>query len=256
MKVAALQSLRNKLKNNQPVFGLWVTLESATITEIAVHCKLDWVVIDAEHGHLDWHDLLEHIRAAVRSSTVVLVRISNIDEGLIKRVLDIGADGIVIPHIETVEELEKALLFARYPKAGIRGIGAERATLWGTQFAEHVNDAERNLMVIPIIESVKGGQHIDELVKVPGVDIFFFGPADYSASAGYAGEWEGPGVAEEINKVKEKIIAAGKTCGVMTRSKDELKARYAQGFRMMALGSDTGLLIKNIKSAFLNDNEY
>lgn len=248
MKTNALQSMRKKLAEQQTVYGIWVTLESASITEIAVHCGLDWVVIDAEHGHMDWRDINDHVRAAVRSNTVVLVRISNIDEGIIKRVLDIGADGIVVPHIESAAEWNKALSYARYPPAGIRGIGAERATKWGSAFSQHVKDANENLMMIPIIESVKGGNHIEEIIQVPGTEIIFFGPADFSASAGFAGEWEGGDVAASIQQIKNNIIAAGKHCGVMARSKEDLQHRVQQGFRMLSIGADAGLLLKNIKS--------
>jgi 2-keto-3-deoxy-L-rhamnonate aldolase RhmA len=250
MKTTALQLMRKKLAEHHGVYGLWVTLESPAITEIAVHCGLDWVIVDAEHGHMDWHNIVEHIRAAVRSNTVVLVRISNIDEGIIKRVLDIGADGIVVPHIESAADWKKALLYARYPPAGIRGIGAERATKWGSAFAQHVKDADEHLLMIPIIESVKGGNNIDEIIAVEGTEVVFFGPADYSASAGYAGEWEGKGIAEAIDEAKNKIVAAGKNCAVMARSKDDLNHRYRQGFRMLSIGADAGLLLKTIKSFF------
>src|SRR3954470_1469511 len=99
MKITAIKKLNAKLAANEPVLGLWVTLESPSITEMAVALGLDWVVIDAEHGHLDWKEIVEHIRATVRSNTVALVRISQIDVGLIKRALDIGADGIVVPWV-------------------------------------------------------------------------------------------------------------------------------------------------------------
>src|SRR6267154_4593068 len=85
MKVSAIQKLRRKLAANEPVYGLWVTLESASITGMAVALGMDWVVVDAEHGHLDWKDILEHIRATVRSDTVVLVRVAELNVGLIKR---------------------------------------------------------------------------------------------------------------------------------------------------------------------------
>ncbi|MBX3256879.1 MAG: hypothetical protein KF862_22270 [Chitinophagaceae bacterium] len=250
MKTTALQSMRKKLAEHHTLYGLWVTLESPSITEIAVHCGLDWIIVDAEHGHLDWHNITEHIRAAVRSNTVVLVRISHIDEGIIKRVLDIGADGIVVPHIESAADWNRALSYARYPPAGIRGIGAERATKWGSGFAQHVKDANENLMMIPMIESVKGGEHIDEIIAADHTEIIFFGPADYSASAGYAGEWEGKGIAETINNIKNKIIAAGKNCGVMARTKEDVQHRRQQGFRMLSIGADAGLLLKTIKSFF------
>ena len=250
MKTDALRLLRKKIQRKECVYGIWITLESASITEIAVACSLDWVVIDAEHGHLDWQNILEHIRAAVRSNTVVLVRISNIDEGIIKRVLDIGADGIVVPHIESAADWKRALSYARYPPAGIRGIGAERATKWGSNFSQHVKDADEHLLMIPIIESVTGGDNIDEIIAIKGTEIVFFGPADYSASAGYAGEWEGSGIAEAIDGVKNKIVAAGKNCGVTVKSKDDLNHRHKQGFRMLSIGADTGLLLKTITSFF------
>src|ERR1700751_5993901 len=97
MNTAALKKFREKLATDQPVYGLWVTLESASITEMAVALGLDWIVIDAEHGHLDWKEIVEHIRAAVRSETVVLVRLAELNCGLIKRALDLGAEGVVVP---------------------------------------------------------------------------------------------------------------------------------------------------------------
>src|ERR1044071_3424092 len=115
MKIAAITKLREKLAADQPTYGLWVSLESPAITEIAVALGLDWVVIDAEHGHLDWKEIAEHIRATARSETVALVRLPELNCGAIKRALDIGADGIVIPFVETAEQLRQAVRFARYP---------------------------------------------------------------------------------------------------------------------------------------------
>src|SRR3954451_710525 len=103
MKANALRVFRSKVSNREPVYGLWVTLESASISEMAVALGLDWVVVDAEHGHLDWRDIISHVRAAVRSDTVVLVRVAELSIGLIKRALDIGADGVVVPWVESAE---------------------------------------------------------------------------------------------------------------------------------------------------------
>src|SRR6266536_3324942 len=108
MNTAALKRFRQKLATDQPVYGLWVTLESASITEMAVALGLDWVVIDAEHGHLDWKEIVEHLRAAVRSDTVCLVRVAECNVGLIKRALDIGADGVVVPWVESADQLRSA----------------------------------------------------------------------------------------------------------------------------------------------------
>src|ERR1044071_9197505 len=109
MKIGAIKALREKLAAGREVYGLWITLESASIPEMAVALGLDWIVIDAEHGHLDWKEILEHIRATVRSETVVLVRVAELNAGLIKRALDIGADGVVIPWIKTAKKLKRAM---------------------------------------------------------------------------------------------------------------------------------------------------
>src|SRR5947209_18236057 len=114
MKTSALHALRQKLTANLPVFGLWVTLESPSVTEMAVALGLDWVVIDAEHGSLDWRDIVEHLRAAVRSDTVALVRVAELNGGLIKRALDLGAAGVVIPWVEAADQLRQAVAFPRH----------------------------------------------------------------------------------------------------------------------------------------------
>src|SRR5262245_19453126 len=179
MKFAALQKLRQKLAVDQPGYGVWITLESPSISEMAVALGLDWIVIDAEHGHLDWNEILEHIRAAVRSDTVVLVRISELSIGLVKRVLDVGADGVVIPWIENAAQLKQALSYALYPPEGVRGIGGERATGWGQCFLEHTRQANEHVLVVPIVETVSTGRKIRDLCEADGIELFLMGPGDY-----------------------------------------------------------------------------
>ena len=246
MKVKALQKLRQKLNQNEPIYGLWVTLESASITEMAVALGLDWVVIDAEHGHLDWKDINSHIRAALRSDTVVLVRIAERSTILSKRALDIGADGIMIPWMEKVEEVEEAVRDCRYPPEGRRGIGGARATAWGQCLSEHAAEANDNVLIVPLIESIAAIPNVATMCEVDGIDLFFFGPADFSSTAGFRGQWEGPGVAEQILSLKDTINAAGKHCGVVSTSNQNLTDRLDQGFRMLALGTDSGLLLRSL----------
>jgi 2-keto-3-deoxy-L-rhamnonate aldolase RhmA len=246
MKTQALKRFRAKLANDESVYGLWVTLESGTITEMAVALGVDWVVIDAEHGHLDWKDINEHIRAGLRSDTVVLVRLAERSTALTKRALDIGADGIIIPWMETAEEVREAVRDAQYPPEGRRGIGGERATAWGQCLVEHTAEANENVLVVPLIESVAAVPNVAEMCEVDGVDVFFFGPADFSATAGFRGQWEGPGVAELILDAKDTIRAAGKNCGLLATSIENLHERLEQGFRMPGLGSDTGLLGRSL----------
>lgn len=249
MKTAALKKLRQKFADDVATFGLWVTLESPTITEIAVGLGLDWVVVDAEHGHLDWKEIIDHIRATVRSDTVALVRIAELNVGLIKRALDIGADGVVIPWIETAEQLRQAVAYSNYPVEGVRGIGGERATCWGQCMVEHTAEANENVLVVPIVETVRAIRQVPMMCQVDGVELMFFGPADLSSSAGHRGQWEGPGVAEQILQAKDTIRRSGRQCGVLATSNDNLKERQSQGFRAIGLGMDTGLFVRSIRSS-------
>ncbi len=247
MKTGSLRRLRRQLAADVPIFGLWITLESPSITEMAVALGLDWVVIDAEHGHLDWKEIVEHLRATVRSDTVALVRLAELNGGLIKRALDIGADGVVIPWVESAQQLRQALAFARYPLEGLRGIGADRATVWGHCLNEHTAEANANVFVIPIIETVQAVEQVPAMAEVEGAELFFFGPADFSASAGYRGQWEGPGVAEQLLALKDTLRRAGKHCGIMARNPADMHLRLQQGFRAIGLGMDAGILLRSLR---------
>jgi 2-dehydro-3-deoxyglucarate aldolase/4-hydroxy-2-oxoheptanedioate aldolase len=239
-------TLKRKLAEQKTTLGLWVTLEAPSITEIAVALGLDWVVIDAEHGHLDFKEILEHVRVTRNTPTTPLVRIQEIEQGLIKRVLDIGADGILVPQVYGADEVQRAVRFAKYPPWGIRGVGGERATQWGLDLRGYTQIANQETMVIPLVETIAAGEAIESILDVPGVDAIFFGPADYSSSAGHLGEWEGPGVAARLVEIKDRIRARGVPCGIMGRDIENARLRESQGFQMIGVGSDTGLLIRSV----------
>lgn len=248
MNRRAIEALRQKIASGSPALGLWVTLESPSITEIAVAMGLDWVVIDAEHGHLDWKEIMEHLRALSRSSTVGMVRIATLEAGLVKRALDIGADGVVVPWVESAAQAREAVSMATYPPEGRRGIGGERATAWGQAFIEHASEANELVLVVPIIETAEGVANSAEIAAVDGIELVFFGPADLSASYGHRGAWEGGPTAERILAVKDLTLAAGKNCGIMCRSAEDLRQRIAQRFRMVGVASDVGLVVGGLQS--------
>jgi 2-keto-3-deoxy-L-rhamnonate aldolase RhmA len=242
-------TLKSKLARGETAAGMWITLESGTITEIAVTLGFDWVVIDTEHGHLDFREVLDHLRATRGTTTTPLVRIPEVSQGTIKRVLDLGALGIIVPQVTSAEEVERAVRFAKYPPRGVRGVGGERATRWGLGLKEMTRAADRETMVVPLLETVPAGDAIDAILDVPGVDAIFFGPADYSASAGHLGEWEGPGVAERLLALQGKILARGVPCGIMATDIPNALLRREQGFQMIGLASDTGFLVRGSLAA-------
>ena len=245
------ERLKRMLAEGQTALGLWITLESATISEIAVHLGLDWVCIDLEHGELDYQEVAGHLRALRRTDTVALVRVSSVDHGQIQKAIGLGADGIIVPRIRTAEEVERAVCYAKYPPTGLRGMGVERATVWGTRIA-YARTANSKILVIPLIEHVDAGKNIDAIASVAGVDACFFGPADYSASAGFAGQWEGPGVAEELLRIKDRLRSKSIACGIVATDPANAKLRISQGFKMLGLGVDCTLLVKVLAELMSN----
>src|SRR5262249_11876475 len=129
---------------------------------------------------------------------------------------------------------------------GLGGMGGERATCGGKCLAENAAVADEHVLVVPIIETVRAGKNIEELCRVEGIELFQFGPADYSSTAGFKGQWEGPGVAEQLLAIKETIRRHGKHCGVLATSNENIQQRKEQGFRFLGIGMDAGLLLRSL----------
>lgn len=243
----AINQLRRKWQEGKQTNGLWVTMDDPSITEIAVTLGLDWVSVDMEHGHLDFKDVMGHIRAVRESGTAVLVRVHDIEQGLIKRALDMGAHGVLLPLVRSKQDLEKGFRFGRYPLQGERGIGGERNVKWGLGMEEYLSYANKETLIIPLIETRDAAEVIDDILDVPGLEAIFFGPADLSASYGYLGKWEGPGMAELIVNIRDKAKGKGICSGIMTLGADDAVKRRNQGFDMIGLGSDGGMMIRSVK---------
>jgi len=240
--------LRRKLKEGNPCLGLWVTLESATVSEVAAELGLDWICVDLEHGSLSYRDVLNHARAARGSYTAVLVRVPSATIDSVKRCLDLGIHGVILPLVRSAEDLREGFSFARYPPAGIRAIGGERALRWGLKKDEYLSFANEETMVIPNIETAESSRSIEEILDVPGLEAIFFGPTDLSASQGHFNQWEGLGVAEDILRMRELAAKRGIAFGVVAPNSEDAKKRKAQGFHMIGLGTDVDLLIRQTKS--------
>jgi 2-dehydro-3-deoxyglucarate aldolase len=242
--------LRAKWKGGETTYGLWVTLESASISEIAAEIGIDWICVDMEHGSLSYRDVVQHARAARGSGMAVLARVPATAVDTVKRCLDLGVDGVLLPLVRNADELREGFKHARYPSLGARGIGGERAVGWGLHLDEYLARANEETLVIPLIETAEAAANIDDILAVEGLEAIFFGPADLSASLGHLGVWEGPGVADDILRITKLAVERGVTAGVVGTSTEDSLRRKEQGFRMIALGSDAGMMIRQIKSQF------
>jgi 2-keto-3-deoxy-L-rhamnonate aldolase RhmA len=216
---------------------------------VAVGLGFDWVCVDMEHGHLSYRDVLEHTRVATSSEMAILVRVPDVTREAVQRVLDLGVDGVLLPLVRSPADVRAGLRYAQYPPAGARGVGGERAVRWGLRFQEYLQHANEEVLVIPIIETREAATAIEGVLEVPGVRAIFFGPADLSASFGFLGTWEGPGIAERILSIKNTAAARGIASGIVGTSIEDAAARRDQGFGLIALGSDVGLLIHQARGA-------
>ena len=238
--------MRRKLREGQPCFGIFVTLDDPTVTEVAVRSGLDWICVDMEHGHLDYGDLLNHLRAAHGSDLTVLSRVPTTSVDHVKRTLDLGAHGVVLPLIGNAEELRQGMAFGRYPPVGVRGLSNMRAADYGPMIAEYVAVADDETMIIPIIETVEASRNIDEILAVQGLEAVFFGPADLSQSYGHRAVWEGPGVAEDILRMAGLASERGIASAIMGLDVADIDRRLEQGFQIVGVGSDVYLLMKQM----------
>jgi 2-keto-3-deoxy-L-rhamnonate aldolase RhmA len=250
MKTPALDRLRRKLKAREPLYGLWCTLGAANVAEIAATLGLDWITVDMEHGHQDWGQVLEHARAVRGSETAVFVRVPEIHQSAVKRALDLGVHGVILPLVRTRADLELGMSFGRYPTAGVRGVGGERAVKWGLAFREYLSEADQQTLIIPMIETRSAAENIESLLGVPGLELIFFGPADLSASYGHLGAWEGPHIDEVILKIRAQAEKRGIGAGIIGMDAADISRRREQGFNLIGLGSDAGLIIRSANAAF------
>lgn len=242
------ENLRSKFAKNEAAYGLWVTSESTAVTEVAAILGIDWLCIDMEHGYLDYRSIAGHLTAARGTGMTVLVRPPSHDLEPMKRALDLGAHGVILPLVNSAAELRAASDHFFYPPLGRRGIGGERCVKWGLDLESYVRSANEDLLLIPMIETQSAYENLDEILAAEKIEAVFLGPGDMSASRGAVGEWEGPGVAEINLDIVRRASQKGIRAGIVARSTEEAITRVDQGFGMVSLGSDIGLMIRQIES--------
>jgi 2-dehydro-3-deoxyglucarate aldolase len=194
-------SLKAKLKNNQLTLGSWVTIGHTAVVDIMSSAGFEWLVIDLEHTSIDLstaHQLIATIQA---NNMKALVRVSKNEEVIIKRVLDMGADGIVVPMVKSQSDAKEAVDYAVYPPKGKRGVGLFRAQQYGLNFNEYKQWVNDELVIIAQIEHINAVKNIEEIVQVDGIDGIIIGPYDLSGSMGHPGEYHRDDVKQAIRDV-------------------------------------------------------
>ncbi len=239
---APKNNFKAALKSGPTQIGLWIGLGDPSVAELAAGTGFDWLVIDGEHGPNGLREVLAQLRA-VGSSAHPAVRTRDDNRAEIKQMLDIGAQTLLVPMIESGEQAREAVRSMLYPPHGVRGVGAALACASAySKIADHLHTANDEVCLLPQVESMAGIAALDDILAVDGVDGVFVGPADLAADMGYLGK---PGASEVQAVVRDalaRIQAGGKAAGILTSDRALAHGYAADGVQFLAVGSDVGVL--------------
>jgi 2-keto-3-deoxy-L-rhamnonate aldolase RhmA len=229
---------------NRPLPGTLLSISALQVAEIIADSGFEWVLLDMEHSALS----LESVQNALQimgDRILTLVRVPGNDEIWIKRVLDTGCDGILVPMVNSGAEAMKVVRFSRYPPEGKRSVGLSRAHRYGPGFESYVKNANRDLVIMIQIEHRDAVANIDEILEVEGIDAVFIGPYDLSASMGLPGQITHPEVLSAISLIKRKCREAGKPWGIFGMKAEGLKAEINDGCTFPLCGVDAAILLNS-----------
>lgn len=233
-------TLKEKLAKNELTIGTWVTIGHPAVVEILAVAGFDWITIDLEHTTIDL-STAQNLIAIIQSKGIkALVRVSKNEEVIIKRVLDAGADGVIVPMIKNEEDARQAVGFVKYPPLGNRGVGLGRAQKYGQDFEGYKERLENEIIVVAQIEHIDAIHNLEAIQAVEGIDGTLIGPYDLSASMGKPGQYHLPEVKRVIERYDEICKTNGKPMGahVISSNSEDLQEKINLGYNFLAFSLD------------------
>lgn len=232
--------VKKLIKEKKTIIGSWLALAHPSIAEIMAKAGFDFIVIDMEHSAIGIADAQLMIQIIELCGCTPLVRVSSNDEVLIKRVMDAGAHGILVPMVNSRADAEKAVASVRYPLKGRRGVGLARAQGYGKDFEEYIKTAAEETLVVAQIEHKDAVENIDAIVSVDGIDAVIIGPYDMSGSYGIPGKFDDKVMVDAQAKVLAAAKNAGKAAGthIVYPDTEKCQARIKEGYSFIAYGVD------------------
>ena len=232
--------LKEKLRNRELTIGSWITIGSTVVAEIMAKAGYDWLTIDMEHSAITIDIAQELIRVIELCGVTPLVRVGKNDANLIKRVMDAGAHGVIVPMVNTREDAENAVKSVKYPPRGFRGVGLARAQKYGADFEGYKQWNDKNSIVIVQVEHILAVENLEEILSVPGVDGFIIGPYDLSGSLGVPGEFDNPEVLDALKRVKEISEKKNALSGfhVIPPTDEAFQEKVDEGYKFIAHSLD------------------
>lgn len=244
-----VDAIRRNLSSGMVSLGSWLSFGSAEVCEIVAKAGFDWLVVDTEHTAIGVADQLRLIQVIDLVGLAAFVRVGANDELLIKRALDAGAHGVIVPKVNSREEAVAAVSAAHYPPRGHRGVGLSRAQGYGLDFDAYRGRATRTFVAVQV-EHIDAVEHLEDILSVDGVDAFIVGPYDLSGSVGAPGDWEAPEVVSALEEIGRVLRAVDVPAGfhVVHSGTEELQRRIDQGYRFIAYGDDMVFLAEKFRT--------
>lgn len=237
-----VNSFKRALAAGKPQIGLWCSLSSHYSAELLAGSGYDWLLLDMEHSPNDLESVITQLQAVAPYASHPIVRVPWNDMVTLKRILDIGAQTVLIPMVNTAEEARAAVSYCRYPPRGVRGVaGTTRAGRFG-RIKQYALRAEEEICVLVQVETEQALNNLEAIASVEGVDGVFIGPADLHASMGHLGEKHHPAVWPRIEEAMQRIRRCGKAPGFLTPDEADAHRILEIGGQFVAVGSDTSLL--------------
>jgi 4-hydroxy-2-oxoheptanedioate aldolase len=243
-----MDNTRNAFKHaiaaGQLQSGLWCSLGNSIAADIVSDSGFDWLLLDMEHSPNDIPEILAQLQAVRGGTATPIVRPAWNDAVLIKRVLDLGAQSVLLPYVQNPEEAKRAVAAVRYPPHGIRGVAAaSRASRYG-RVAGYLQNADKEICTLVQVETQSALQQLEAIAEVEGVDGVFIGPSDLSASYGHVGNPQHPEMQKVLEDAVTRLKKIGKPAGILTGNEDEARRYIAWGYTFVAVGADVGLLAR------------
>jgi len=240
-----MSATKSMLEAGDHPIGTWISIGHPAVVETIGQLEVDFLLVDTEHTTMSLETVEELVRGVEASpgDTEVVVRVPWNDQVRLKRIVDIGVAGVMVPMVESVEEARRLVDSVRYPPDGIRGIAGSRATGYGHNFEEYVTSADGSILTVAQIETEAGLERADRVAAVDGVDALFVGPADLSGALGAFAEWESEAFVDAIERVIEAGDAADVPVGSFKSGPNGVEQFVERGFDFLIAGKDTAFLI-------------
>ena len=232
--------LKEKLNEKEYLLGAFVASCAPQNVEILAMNGLDFAILDMEHSPLGLETMVDMIRAAECYNMIAFPRVYTIETKLMRRVLDVGAHGIMMPMVNTPEEARYIIDAVKFPPLGVRGMNSGRGPRWGA-YPDYIKEANDALFTIFQIETKEAIENLDEIAAIEGSDVLFIGTGDLSLDMGHPGDLKNPEVMAAIDKVLEACAKYNKIPGIVTSSPEAAAERIRQGFKIVSIMNDLGI---------------